>query len=46
MNTHVKNIIGFIIHVAQVLYGYSPNGLPNGQPEGDIRGHVGVAFGF
>jgi len=31
--------------VAQVVDGYSPTGN-NIQPEGSVRGHVGVAFGF
>jgi hemolysin activation/secretion protein len=43
---NLKKDISARFDVAQVLDGYSPKGLPNVQPEGDIRGHVGVAFGF
>jgi hemolysin activation/secretion protein len=42
---NLKKDISARFDVAQVVDGYSPVG-GNVQPEGDIRGHVGVAFGF
>jgi hemolysin activation/secretion protein len=42
---NLKKDISARFDVAQVVDGYSPPGN-NVQPEGSVRGHVGVAFGF